>query len=189
MSDSGLYPLTPGYQNTDTSKQAADSVASKAEVLRRKCLAAVRSAPRHNAGVLGVGSPNPKRTPPTNSDGSHVGITVEEASRALGEEMYNINPRFSELRSAGLIRDSGVRRLNSYSGKRAIAWTPGDDPAKPRSLQDNAPPKTPAAKAAYIRGMAASFYMLQALPNSIDARQLLRRRLAELEPSNPEWEY
>lgn len=190
MTDSALYPLTPGFQNTDTSKAAADQVAGKAEVLRRKCLAAVRQAPKHDPGVLQQGiSPKPANTPQQNANGEDVGITVREAALLIGEDNDNINPRFSELRVAGLIRDSGVRRLNAHSGKKAIAWVPGDDPAKPRALPDNAPPSKPAAKEAYTRGMAASYYTIQGCNTVEEARKLLLRRLSELEPSNPEWEY
>lgn len=179
-----LYPLTPGFQNTDTSKDAAEQVAGKAEELRRKCLGVVRRAARHDPGVLLPGvRPVVKATPARNSTGQSVGVTSYEAATALAEEHYNVHPRFSELRAAGLIRDSGVRRVNPHSMKKAIAWTPGDDPAKPALPSDNAPPAKPAARAAYLRGMAAAYHIVRA-----GSLQDLLRRLAELEPGNPDWE-
>lgn len=188
--DRSLYPLTPGHKGTDTSKQAAAAVESKADLLRKRSLLAVRRAAQHDPGVLAAGrSPDPKKTPATNSAGQAVGITVQEACALLGEPTYNVNPRFSELRAAGLIRDSGVRRVNQHSNRNAVAWVPGDDPAKPAPAGTNAPPAKPALLAAYLRGLAAAYYMVRAYeqPNSA-AALALRGRLAELEPGNPEWQ-
>lgn len=184
-----LYPLEPGFQNTDTSRQAAEDITSHADVLRRKCLAAIRAAPQHDAGVLTGAAPVVKNTPARNSAGQAVGITSHEAAGKLGEPHYNIHPRFSELRRAGLVRDSGVRRLNAHSGKKAICWVAGDDPKKPALQEDNAPPTKPAQKAAYVRGMAAAFYTIEATgdPSVGPALEALRRRLSELEPGNPDW--
>lgn len=186
-----LYPLEPGFQNTDTSREAAEDITSHADVLRRKCLAVVRSAPQHDAGVLKADvSPVVKNTPSKNSQGQPVGITSHEAAGKLGEPHYNIHPRFSELRRAGLLRDSGVRRLNAHSGKKAICWVAGNDPDKPALQEDNAPPSKPAAKAAYVRGFAAAFYTAEAAGKNLTGPELmeaLRRRMAELEPGNPDW--
>jgi hypothetical protein len=68
----------------------------------------------------------------------------------------------------------------------AIAWVPGDDPAKAQRV-DNAPPSKPAQKQAYVRGMAAAYYTVSAMGVSPASESALLRRLAELEPGNPEW--
>jgi hypothetical protein len=47
--------------------------------------------------------------------------TVHEAAALLKEPVPAIQPRFSELRKEGLIRDSGLRRTNA-SGKSAAVW-------------------------------------------------------------------
>lgn len=51
-------------------------------------------------------------------DGDH---TVDEVCRLTGRPRYSLQPRFTELRKLGLIRDSGERRFNR-SGARAIVW-------------------------------------------------------------------
>lgn len=179
------YPLTPGFQNTDTSREAAELNAEQKAAIRLRCLVAVRSAPQHDTGVLLKGvAPDPKTTPQRNSRGQPVGITSREAAAALGQHPDNVHPRFSELRAAGQIRDSGVRRLNAHSGRRAIAWVAGDDPDKASGPGDNAPPKARTARQHYIRGMAAAYYLGR--NHGVEA---LIDRLAELEPNNPEWQY
>jgi hypothetical protein len=189
-----LYPLAPGHGGTDTSQQAAAEIESKADMLRKRCLAAVRRAPQHTPGVLQRGkAPVVKTTPATNEAGQPVGLTVREACELINEDNDNLNPRFSELRAAGLIRDSGVRRLNKHSGKKAVAWVPGDDPAKPQPLRDNSPPQKPAAREAYARGMAAAYHIAMSAEGPHhgaivgSASEYIRRRLAEIEPGNPQW--
>lgn len=49
------------------------------------------------------------------------GMTPEELSEATGLERTTVQPRTSELRAKGILRDSGQRRLNR-SRKRAIVW-------------------------------------------------------------------
>ena len=129
MSDAAsLYPLTPGFQNTDTSRQAAEDIESKADMLRKRCLAAVRSAP--------------------------LGLTSLECADMFKEPHYNIHPRFSELRRGGLVKDSSERRTNRTSGKKAIVWVPGIDPAV---FEDpKAVPTRPSARKTYVQGMEAA---------------------------------
>lgn len=50
------------------------------------------------------------------------GLTVHEAAEIAGVSVPSIQPRFSELRKAGAIRDSGLRRFNKVSGRRAAVW-------------------------------------------------------------------
>lgn len=52
----------------------------------------------------------------------HDGITSEEAAHQLDLSRASVQPRTSELRAKGLILDSGKRRTNRSSGKRAVVW-------------------------------------------------------------------
>lgn len=50
------------------------------------------------------------------------GITPEEGSGLSGIPRTTLQPRFSELHAKGLIVDSGMRRVNPSSGRRAVVW-------------------------------------------------------------------
>lgn len=90
------YPDAPGHRNIDTSIEAARELAPKVGRLQRIALEAIR-----NAGWLG--------------------LTADELMAIMGMERWSVQPRTSELKRKGLIRDSGLRRRNA-SGKRAIVW-------------------------------------------------------------------
>jgi hypothetical protein len=47
--------------------------------------------------------------------------TVDEVCAIAGYPRYSLQPRFTELRKKGLIRDTGLRRRN-VSGANAIVW-------------------------------------------------------------------
>ena len=49
------------------------------------------------------------------------GLTVDETCAITGRRRYSLQPRFTQLKDAGAIRDTGARRLNE-SGARAIVW-------------------------------------------------------------------
>jgi predicted transcriptional regulator len=51
----------------------------------------------------------------------HGDHTVDEVCALLGLPRYSLQPRFTELRKAGVIRDTGTRRRN-VSGATAIVW-------------------------------------------------------------------
>lgn len=51
----------------------------------------------------------------------HGDHTVDETCGLTGLPRYSIQPRFTELRKAGAIRDTGLRRRNT-SGANAIVW-------------------------------------------------------------------
>lgn len=91
------YPDAPGHRNVDTSVAAANALAPKLGRLQRMALEAIK-----NAGWRGH--------------------TADELAAALEMDRWSIQPRTSELRRKGLIRDSGQRRPNS-TGKMAIVWT------------------------------------------------------------------
>ncbi len=88
-----IYPHAPGHQDTDTSKEAAESIKPCVVSLRLACLSA-----------LGI---NP--------------MTADEVASSLRKSILSIRPRLTELRRLGQIEDTGWRRPNE-SGKRAIVW-------------------------------------------------------------------
>lgn len=91
------YPDSPGHRDVDTSIAAADALAPKLGRLQLMAESAIRDAGAH-------------------------GLTADELAARLGMDRWSIQPRTSELRRKGLIRDSGQRRPNA-SGKLAIVWT------------------------------------------------------------------
>lgn len=91
-----IYPDAPGHRNVETSIGAADAIAPKLGRLQRMAQAAIR-----DAGVKG--------------------LTANELAASLKMDRYSIQPRTSELRRKGLIKDSRQRRPNG-TGKLAIVW-------------------------------------------------------------------
>lgn len=91
------YPFAPGSRGADTSVEAGRSLAIAIARLQRVALRAIRSA-------------------------GGRGLTTHELAAVVNIHRDAIQPRTSELRRRGLIRDSGGRRRNS-TGKRAIVWT------------------------------------------------------------------
>ena len=91
-----VYPDTPGHRNVDTSIAAANALAPKLGRLQRLAENAIRKAGQY-------------------------GLTADELAARLGMDRWSIQPRTSELRRKGLIRDSGLRRPNA-TGKQAIVW-------------------------------------------------------------------
>lgn len=51
----------------------------------------------------------------------HGDATVDEICAVTGRPRYSLQPRFTELRKAKAIRDTGLRRRN-VSGANAIVW-------------------------------------------------------------------
>jgi DNA-directed RNA polymerase specialized sigma24 family protein len=90
------YPDRPGHRNVATSIAAADALAPKLGRLQRMAETTIRTA-----GVYG--------------------LTADELAERLDLSRWTIQPRTSELRRKGLIRDSGQRRPNR-TGKLAIVW-------------------------------------------------------------------
>ena len=91
------YPDEPGHRNVETSIAAANALAPKLGRLQRMAESTIR-------------------------DSGADGLTADELSARLDMDRWSIQPRTSELRRKGLIRDSGQRRPNG-SGKLAIVWT------------------------------------------------------------------
>ena|SRR5690242_1064017 len=99
MTPDPRYPDVPGHRGVDTSIDAARSIGISASRLQRIALRAIRSAGAR-------------------------GLTTNELAARVRIDRDSIQPRTSELRERGLIRDSGARRLNA-NGKRAIVWVAG----------------------------------------------------------------
>lgn len=57
-------------------------------------------------------------------DAGGRGLTTHELATRVNIHRDTMQPRTSELRKRGLIRDSGGRRQN-FSGKLAIVWVAG----------------------------------------------------------------
>ena len=91
------YPDAPGHRNVDTSIAAANALAPKLGRLQRMAEDAIR-------------------------DAGWLGLTADELAVKLNMDRWSIQPRTSELKRKGLIRDSGQRRPNC-TGKMAIVWT------------------------------------------------------------------
>lgn len=90
------YPDAPGHRGVETSIAAAAAIAPKLGRLQQIALEAIREA-------------------------GWLGLTADELAEKVGMDRWSIQPRTSELKRKGLIRDSGQRRPNA-TGKRAIAW-------------------------------------------------------------------
>lgn len=100
------YEQTGYARHSDTSKAAGDYAMAFVPSLREKVLAVI--------------------------SGNSLGATAEEIGHKLrpDKQPYDagkwINPRVSELRAMGLIKDSGARCINS-SGHAAVLWVIGRD--------------------------------------------------------------
>ncbi|GAA3901076.1 hypothetical protein GCM10022276_19840 [Sphingomonas limnosediminicola] len=90
------YPDAPGHRHVETSVAAAEALGTKLGRLQRLAKTAIAEA-----GV--------------------TGLTADELAARLDMDRWSIQPRTSELRRKGLIRDSGQRRYNA-TGKSAIVW-------------------------------------------------------------------
>lgn len=97
------YPDYPGHSPCDTSTEAAKALSPHLGKLQSIALAAIRE---------------------------HGGLTTEQVSDKTGINPKAIEPRVSELKTKGLIVDSGKRRKNK-SGKRAIVMVAVPQKAPP----------------------------------------------------------
>ena len=92
----GIYPDSAGHRGVETSVAAADALAPTLGRLQRMAEVAIREA-------------------------GWIGLTADELAARLGLDRWSIQPRTSELKRKGRIRDSGQRRPNC-TGKLAIVW-------------------------------------------------------------------
>lgn len=93
-----IYPHTAGFKGSlETGREAAEAINKKLGRLQKLVLGAVKGRGRY-------------------------GLTPEEAADILAMDRVSVQPRFSELKAKGLVRDSGQRRINPSSRKRAVVW-------------------------------------------------------------------
>jgi hypothetical protein len=90
------YPSAPGHRGVETSIEAAESIQEVSGHIRRTVFGAIKKA-------------------------GDMGLTAHELAVTLHMERTTCQPRTSELRILGKIKDSGQRRRNP-NGKRAIVW-------------------------------------------------------------------
>ena len=90
------YPDAAGHRGVDTSIAAANALQPSLGRLQCMALETIRAA------------------------GSR-GLTADELAAKLRLARWSIQPRTTELKRKGLIRDSGLRRAN-ITGKEAIVW-------------------------------------------------------------------
>lgn len=90
------FPDVQGHQRADTSIDAAHALAPKLGRLQRMALGAIREA-------------------------GWSGLTTDELATRLELERCSIQPRTTELKCKGQIRDSGRRRLTKYR-RPATVW-------------------------------------------------------------------
>lgn len=94
MMDLFTYPLSPGFKEAGTSREAAESMTGCAALLRRRCLDALKN---------------------------HGPATADEVAARLDLSVLSVRPRFSELLRDYRIADTGTRRANA-SGRSAKVW-------------------------------------------------------------------
>lgn len=89
------YPLVPGYQATDTSKDAAEKVKPKAAWVRARVIDALtRQGP----------------------------MTTVQIAQAVGMAYETVQPRLSEARAMDQVIDTGRRGPSRDPSKTAIVW-------------------------------------------------------------------
>lgn len=89
------YPDKSGYQNQETSKQAAQDIKPRAKKLEARVLEVIRSFP--------------------------FGCSPERAAQELEKNIISVRPRFTQLKLKGFIEDSG-RRDRTECNKSSIIW-------------------------------------------------------------------
>lgn len=88
------FPFGAIIQPSDTSRAAAESIAPTAELLREQCFASLRD---------------------------HGPATADAVAARLDLSILSVRPRFTELKKAGRIVDTGLRAKNA-SGRSAAVW-------------------------------------------------------------------
>lgn len=91
---STAYPYSPASQGGDTSRQAAEYMKGRTPQLQMLVLRALAMRP----------------------------MATFEIARAIQKSYRAIQPRTSELRLAGRIEDSGIRRIDPETGRNVIVW-------------------------------------------------------------------
>lgn len=93
-----IFPFAAGFKGSaETGREAAEAISAKLGPLQSLVLRKLRERGQY-------------------------GLTPEECAELTGLGRVSVQPRFSELKAKGLIADSGKRRTNSSSRKRAVVW-------------------------------------------------------------------
>lgn len=102
----------PAFSNnsTDTSAEAGASIRHITGVLALRCYDEIAATYRNDG----------------------VGLTVDALEQRLQGKHQTISARVNELRNAGWVIDSGIRR-KTRSGRPAIVWTPSQLALKERT--------------------------------------------------------
>ncbi len=87
------FPITPGYSNDGTSKEAARAASLWSNSLRVRVLLTLIVAPG----------------------------TADEVASRLKSDYRNVQPRISELKALGLVESAGFCRPNAL-GNPALVW-------------------------------------------------------------------
>jgi len=89
------YPDRPGYKYRQTSAEAAVAMEPKAPTLRERCYRTLL----------------------------HRGPqTADELAASIGESILAVRPRVTELARQRKVVDTGLRRENAVSTRKAIVW-------------------------------------------------------------------
>jgi hypothetical protein len=86
---------TPGYTSPGPSQEAAEVMAPKVEAIR--------------AGIIECLTVNP------------AGLTADECAEIMGVHWQNVRPRMSEMKAAGKVEKTRLRRTN-ISNCSATVW-------------------------------------------------------------------
>lgn len=87
------YPISPGFKNPTTSREAAVEIAPRTETLRDMAYQVLKAK----------------------------AMSADEVAEWLEVDRLSVRPRISELVELGRVFDTGMRSTNR-SGRKAIIW-------------------------------------------------------------------
>ncbi len=109
------YPETPGYQNRETSKDAAKSMISAAGAMKEQIMQIMKQQPDQ-------------------------GLDTYQIAGLLGLDFHQVQPRVSDLLAEGLLVGSGKTNINPLTRRKIEIWRvnpqPGAKPSKKSSRKE-----------------------------------------------------
>ena len=93
------YPFSPGFQDTETSRLAAQIASATAGPIRDKVLALYKAY-------------------------GPEGLTADEAAALMDKHVLSIRPRVTELKVQGVLKPTGIRRLSSMGLQSDVLAVP-----------------------------------------------------------------